>query len=113
MNRLFVAMFLLLADTSRLCQFTESACWKTAMAQSEMNRCADLDARDADADLNRVYQDLLAKLKSNENATNKLRTAQHAWLAFREARLQELYPAEDKQREYGSIYHMCHAQVAS
>ena len=83
------------------------------MAQSEMNRCADLDARDVEADLNHVYQDLLVKLKGDENATNKLRTAQRAWLAFREAHLQELYPAEDKQREYGSIYPMCYAQVAT
>lgn len=83
------------------------------MAQSEMNRCADLDARQADADLNRVYRELLSKLKSDDNATRKLRAAQRAWLAFRDARLQELYPAKDKQKEYGSMYPMCYAQVAT
>ena len=67
------------------------------MAQSEMNRCADLDTREADADLKRVYQELLAKLKNDDTATNKLRAAQRAWLAFRDAHLQELYPADDKQ----------------
>jgi uncharacterized protein YecT (DUF1311 family) len=113
MNRaLITASFLLIASLG-LCQPTENPCWKTAMAQSEMNRCADLDAREADADLNRVYQELLAKLKNDDNATNKLRAAQRAWLAFRAAHLQELYPADDKQREYGSMYPMCYAQVAA
>jgi len=83
------------------------------MAQSEMNRCADLDARTADADLNHVYRELLAKLKGDDNATKKLRTAQRAWLAFRDAHLQELYPAEDKQAQYGSMFPMCYSQVAS
>lgn len=81
------------------------------MAQSEMNRCADLDARVTDADLNHVYEDLLAKLKGNDNAIKKLRTAQRAWLAFRDAHMQELYPAEDKQAQYGSIFPMCYSQV--
>ena len=83
------------------------------MAQSEMNRCAGEDAMAADTELDRVYQDLLAKSKGDTNATKKLRDAQRAWLAFRDAQLQALYPAEDKQREYGSIYPMCYAIVAT
>jgi uncharacterized protein YecT (DUF1311 family) len=113
MKRLFVTLPFLLVTTSGLCQSAESPCWKTAMAQSEMTRCAGLDARDTDADLNHVYQELLSKLKSDENATNKLRTAQRAWIAFKDAHLQELYPAQDKQREYGSMYSMCYAQVST
>jgi uncharacterized protein YecT (DUF1311 family) len=113
MNRPFLAASFLLIATFGLCQSTENPCWKTAMAQSEMNRCADLDARQADADLNRVYRELLSKLKSDDNATKKLRAAQRAWLAFRDAHLQELYPAKDKQGEYGSMYPMCYAQVAT
>jgi uncharacterized protein YecT (DUF1311 family) len=110
MNRSFLAASFLLFG---LGQSTENPCWKTAMAQSEMNRCADLDARQADADLNRVYRELLSKLKSDDNATRKLRAAQRAWLAFRDAHLQELYPAKDKQAEYGSMFPMCYAQVAT
>ena len=112
MNRVFLVVLFLFVAASGLCQPTESPCWKTAMAQSEMNRCADLDAREADADLNHVYQKLLSKLKSDDNATKKLRVAQRAWVAFRGAHLQELFPAQDKQREYGSMYPMCYAQVA-
>ncbi len=83
------------------------------MTQSEMNHCAGLDAQQADADLNRVYKDLLAKLKNDDSAIKKLRAAQRAWLAFRDARLQELFPATDKQAEYGSMYPMCYAQVTT
>jgi uncharacterized protein YecT (DUF1311 family) len=113
MNRAFIAASFLLIATSGLCESAGSPCWKTAMAQSEMNRCADLDARQADADLNRVYRELLSKLKSDDNATKKLRAAQRAWLAFKDAHLQELYPVKDKQAEYGSMYPMCYAQVAT
>lgn len=83
------------------------------MAQSEMNRCADLDARQADADLDRVYGELQSKLNKDEDATRKLREAQRAWLAFKDAHLQELYPAKDKQTEYGSMFPMCYSQVAT
>jgi uncharacterized protein YecT (DUF1311 family) len=109
----FIAVFFVLVATSALCQSTQSPCWKTATAQSEMNHCADLDAREADADLNHVYEELLSKLKSDDSATEKLRAAQRAWAAFRDAHLQELFPAQDKQREYGSMYPMCYAQMAT
>ncbi len=111
MNRAFITASFLLTTTVVLCQSTDNPCWKTAMAQSEMNHCANLDAQAADADLNRVYGELLSKLKNDSVATKKLRAAQRAWVVFRDAHLQELYPAEDKQREYGSIFPMCYAQV--
>jgi uncharacterized protein YecT (DUF1311 family) len=112
-NCLFIAVVLLLASMPGLCQSKESPCWKTAMTQLEMNRCADLDARAADADLNHVYQALLSKLKSDDKAAKQLRVAQRAWIAFRDAHLQELFPAEDKQAAYGTMYPMCYAQVAT
>jgi uncharacterized protein YecT (DUF1311 family) len=113
MNRLVPIALLLLVSTSVVSQSKENPCWKTAVAQSEMNRCADDDSRAADAELNRVYQDLLSKTKGDANATKKLRDAQRAWIAFRDAEVQALYPAEDKQQEYGSIYTMCYAKVVT
>jgi uncharacterized protein YecT (DUF1311 family) len=113
MKHIISAVFFLFVAVPGFCQSTKSPCWKTAMAQSEMNRCADLDARKAKAELNHVYQELLSMLKSDDNATKKLRVAQRAWIAFRDAHLQELYPAQDKQREYGSMFPMCYAQVAT
>lgn len=111
MSRAFITAFFLLTTSVGRCQSPENPCWKTALAQSEMNHCADLDARAADADLNHVYQQLLSKLKDDAVATKKLRGAQRAWVAFRDAHLQELFPADDKQREYGSMFPMCYSQV--
>jgi uncharacterized protein YecT (DUF1311 family) len=112
MNRVILVAFLLFVSVFAMSQSKENPCWKTAMTQSEMNHCADEDASAADAELNRVYQDLLSKNKTNVIATKKLRNAQRAWIAFRDAQLEAFYPAQDKQREYGSIYLMCHAKVA-
>ena len=111
MIRAFIVAPFLLITAVALCQSTESPCWKAAGTQLEMNRCANLDAQAADGDLNRVYGELLSKLKNDLVATKKLQAAQRAWIVFREARLQELYPAEDKRREYGSIFPMCYAQA--
>ncbi len=83
------------------------------MTQYEMNRGAGADASDADAELNRVYQQLLSTMKSDANAAKKLRAAQRAWIAFRDAQLEALYPAEDKRVEYGSMYPMCSARVVA
>jgi len=112
MNCRFLACFVLIS-ISGLSQSRENPCWKTATAQSELNRCAALDARDADADLNRTYQELLSKLKNDDRATKKVRAAQRAWLAFRDSHMEELYPADNKQSEYGSIYPMCYARVVT
>jgi uncharacterized protein YecT (DUF1311 family) len=37
----------------------------------------------------------------------KLKAAQRLWIAFRDAHLESLYPAGDKQLEYGSAYGAC------
>jgi len=60
-----------------------------------MNRCADLEARAADADPDRVYQQLLSKPNNDDNATQKLRAAQRAGLAFRAALRNVLFPGRD------------------
>jgi uncharacterized protein YecT (DUF1311 family) len=113
MNLSILTAFFLFISIFALSQSNESWCWKTAMAQSEMNRCADEGASAANAELHCVYEELLAKNQGGPNATKRWRDAPHAWLAIRDAHLRALYPAEDKQREYGSIYPMCHSRVAT
>ncbi len=78
MSRAFITMTCLLITTVCLCQSPENPCWKTAKAQSEMNHCANQDAQAADGDLNRIYQELLSKLKNDIIATKKLKVAQRA-----------------------------------
>ena len=59
MSRAFIVAPFVLITAVSLCQSTESPCWKAAVTQLEMNRCANLDAQAADGDLNRVYGQLL------------------------------------------------------
>jgi uncharacterized protein YecT (DUF1311 family) len=54
-----------------------------ARTQTEMNLCAARELRTADAELNRVYQQLTGALEPDLRAS--LRTAQRAWIAFRDA----------------------------
>ncbi|MEA3213692.1 MAG: hypothetical protein QOE70_6749 [Chthoniobacter sp.] len=54
-----------------------------AQSQAEMNQEAYADFKNQDVALNKVYQQVLAKLDDEGQA--KLKTAQRAWVAFRDA----------------------------
>jgi uncharacterized protein YecT (DUF1311 family) len=64
-----------------------------AIVQSDLNICAEQDWQEADVDLNRAYQETLAKMKSidadlppaMQGAETALRTAQRAWITYRDA----------------------------
>jgi uncharacterized protein YecT (DUF1311 family) len=53
------------------------------MTQGEMNRCAGDEYRKADAELNKVYQQTMAKLGPEHK--QKLKIAQLTWIQFRDA----------------------------
>lgn len=53
------------------------------MTQQEMNRCAGDEYRKADAELNKVYQQTMAKLTPEHKP--KLKAAQLVWIQFRDA----------------------------
>jgi uncharacterized protein YecT (DUF1311 family) len=82
-------------------------CMDNAQSQAAMDACASQSLAAADKELNQVYQQVLAKYASDKVFTAKLRTAQKAWVAFRDAELEARYPASDKSLQYGSVYPMC------
>ena len=82
-----------------------------AQTQLELNEQASAAYKKAEAEMNRTYQKILREYRSDKRFTLKLRTAQRAWLAYRDAHLESLYPALDKRAEYGSINPMCQANV--
>lgn len=84
------------------------ACFDTANTQTEINACAGEDLKRAEGEQARVYQQLLAKLQRDPVARRKVEAAQRAWIAFRDAHLEELFPQEDKSF-YGSVYPMSFA----
>jgi uncharacterized protein YecT (DUF1311 family) len=79
--------------------------------QTEMNDAARAEYTAAETEMNRVYQQILQARKSDVEFTVKFKAAQRAWLVFREAQAQALYPAADKRRAYGSVYPVCRAQA--
>ncbi len=53
------------------------------MTQHEMNRCAQDEYRKADTELNKIYQQTMTKLTAGHKP--KLKSAQLAWIKFRDA----------------------------
>lgn len=84
-----------------------------SQTQSEMNQNANSDYMKADKELNAVYNTILKEYKSDKKFLTKLKTAQKAWIAFRDAEMNAMFPEENKQLEYGSIFPMCWSMAAT
>jgi uncharacterized protein YecT (DUF1311 family) len=106
MKHLHIA-FLLVSLSSVAQELPEySSCNDKATSQLEMNTCASEEAARVDARLNEVYHKLLATAAKQPEAVAKIKGAERAWIAYRDAYMEAMYPAQDKQAEYGSIYLM-------
>lgn len=62
----------------------------------------------ADAELNKVWKQIMKCYKSDKVFIGKLKTAQRAWLKYRDAHIESVFPEKDKQYAYGSIYKICY-----
>ncbi len=76
------------------------------MSQTGMDLCAGEEAKRVDAELNAKYQRLILAIAGNAVATAKVKAAEKAWIVYRDAYMDAMYPAEDKQTNYGSIFPM-------
>ena len=86
--------------------FVGAGARNSAQTQSEMNVGACEKLRAADAELNRIYQQVLVAKSKDANFVTALRGAQAAWIAFRDAHVKSVFPDSDP-RAYGSVYPMC------
>ena len=76
-----------------------ASCWDTALTQAAMNECAAADARRAEEELDRTYGELLARATAtNGAAVPKIKAAQAAWLAYRDAQIEATF-ADDRKQE--------------
>jgi uncharacterized protein YecT (DUF1311 family) len=82
------------------------SCEEKATTHMEMNVCASQEAARADAQLNDIYKKLLSKVSGQPEAIAKIKAAEKAWVTYRDAYMEAMYPAKDKQFEYGSDYPM-------
>ena len=96
------------AQRKRAKQSSKAPCAK-AQTQFEMNDCFCKQFQKANAELNSVYQKLLAANGGDLVFTEKLKTAQRAWIVFRDAQLAAIYPeTNDPKVKYGSVFPMCY-----
>ena len=77
-----------------------------AQSQAAYNAAACAALKKADAELNAVYTAVLKKNADDKNFIDKLKVAQRAWVAFRDAEMGARYPEEDKSA-YGSAFNLC------
>ena len=84
----------------------ESTCWQQAATQLAMNQCAEADLREADSELNRTYEEVLARFAREPNKLAAIKKAQRAWIVFRDAEIDALFPASHTS-EQGSATVMC------
>lgn len=94
------------AAASTAAAASSDSCMNHAQSQSDMTGCAMKSLDAADKELNQVYQQVLRKYAKDTVFVAKLKTAQKAWLAFRDAELAARFPDSDKSN-YGSVYPMC------
>lgn len=76
--------------------------------QMELNQCAADDYAAADKKLNDTWKALMKKLTDDKPAADKLRVAQRAWIAFRDAEVAARFACaeEDMRVCWGSMYPM-------
>jgi uncharacterized protein YecT (DUF1311 family) len=78
-----ILCFLMATNAAAQNQQTHDPC-KDAQTTVEMRDCAGKEYKKADAELNSVYKQLMSKL-TDEGHKASLKTAQQAWLKYRDA----------------------------
>ena len=76
------------------------------MTQTDMNICSGSDFKEADVQLNAVYQAVLSKHRADKAFIQNLQAAQRAWLAWRDAEMKAIFP-DREPGYYGSVLPMC------
>ena len=67
-----------------------TAVFAQAQTQMQMNKEACDTHKKADAEMNRAYQKILAEYKTDVQFIQKLKLAQRAWIAFRDAHVESI-----------------------
>jgi len=109
-----ILIFLLIAIISCISYLgfakNEKSSGMTLQSQAEMNEHTYQIYQKTDKELNNVYKQILIKYKDDKLFISKLQKAELAWIKYRDAEIEAIYPEEDKSN-YGSVYPMCVNQV--
>ncbi len=80
------------------------------ISQSTTNTKNNRDLEESEAQLSRVYQQILNEYENDTVFVSRLKETQRIWYLFREAELQMKFPEDNKEVFYGSIYRECATQ---
>jgi uncharacterized protein YecT (DUF1311 family) len=75
-----------------------------SQSQSALNATAADNYRNSDKALNYVYQSVLKKNAKDTTFIKAIKTAQKAWIAFRDAEMIAKFPHKDEAMYYGSMF---------
>ncbi len=76
-----------------------------SQTQSELNKTAGQEYKNADKKLNEIYQLILKDYAANKPFIKNLKEAQRIWIQFRDAQVDAMFPGSAKS--YGSMFPMC------
>lgn len=85
-------------------------CFAFAQTQYEMNLQTCNELKEADKQLNIVYNDIVVKYKDESGFATRLRNAQNAWIKQRDLELDLMYNPEEN---YGTITGTCVCSYAT
>ena len=74
-----------------------------------MNDVACTDSRDAESKMNGAMATILEQHRTDRKFVDKLKKAQRAWLAFRQAQLEAIFPHDAS--DYGTVLPMCRCGI--
>lgn len=77
-----------------------------AQSQLDMNQAAGRELKAAEAEMNAALERLFTLATGKPRSVAKLKQAQAAWLAYRDAHVRAFWPS-DEPGAYGSVYPMC------
>lgn len=86
---------------------TTENCLEKANTQLEMNLCDGNEQALADKELNLIYQAVLKKHRSDKKFIDHLKNAQRAWVNWRDAEMEALFPEHNEPDYYGSSFAGC------
>lgn len=80
--------------------------WVHPQTQPELNIEACEEYRKADEELNKTYNQILVLYSDETEFIEKLKSAQRAWITFRNLHLESIFPKTNRS-QYGSVKPMC------
>lgn len=83
------------------------SCSDKAQTQLDLNDCAGASFNKTDKELGQIYKKILTEYADDPKFIEKLETSQRAWLKFRDAEIEALFPHNDEDLYYGSVYPVC------